>query len=682
MPCGLPLPYKEDVGFYGGDDPIYISISRITKYVDWSQLPEELGGTWPYNHTQWIQNRIFVESFFKDAEVSLTELERLRQRLSSFKSRVRVSSVEEALTINTAVFQGTTELAHQVLQAGPELMAHLESQHTENHRRFGRSEVATPQDVVDTRARVERLLEIIRGKMELVDEARGEMERCLKDVREINILEDGVSQSGHLESTSEPVAFRRPRSMCQVALELGKEGSTSEPATFRRPRPMQQVALGVTNWILGPAEMLLNRQREVGFDVLSAEELRQEHESLELQCRVSNDLRQEAVLDWIVGDVEIGARISVRGTEGVLLYHAPSIQMQQETYGHYAELLHKIDTIPQVNVSLPEDLKSQRDFMDFVCRSFATRLERRRNVLITSLRFYRLVGEYFEETSVVFESMLKYSPVEDLDTASSTLKDLEEDQGNIDLLEQEVLKEGEKLADILSMPVKDALGRDVQVNYEADILNVHELLNAVCSRRKLFRDSVSLRRLTLEQVCHVAQYERDASQAVQWLRELLEVLLREHGHVGCGVLEIQTQKDDHQSFHETAKSTYEYGCQLLSAALSLRQSCKLPVDVNTSLSQELWQSWKKLQAVCQEQLTRLRVSAVFHRSVQEHCCQLRELMEAVKAMAASDDSTRRRSRLHRFLTARERLLLEVGRMVRLGRLLRTRLREPLCAEHE
>lgn len=63
----------------------------------------------------------------------------------------------------------------------------------------------------------------------------------------------------------------------------------------------------------------------------------------------------------------------------------------QETYGRYAELLHKIDNLPRNR--LPEDLKSQRDFMDFVCRSFASRLERRRNVLITSQRFFRLVSE-------------------------------------------------------------------------------------------------------------------------------------------------------------------------------------------------------------------------------------------------------------------------------------------------
>lgn len=42
----------------------------------------------------------------------------------------------------------------------------------------------------------------------------------------------------------------------------------------------------VTEWILGAGEGMLNSQLEVGYDINSAEELRQEHEALELQCRV------------------------------------------------------------------------------------------------------------------------------------------------------------------------------------------------------------------------------------------------------------------------------------------------------------------------------------------------------------------------------------------------------------
>lgn len=120
----------------------------------------------------------------------------------------------------------------------------------------------------------------------------------------------------------------------------------------------------VTNWILSTAESLLNGQLKVGYDVQSAEKLRLDHEILEFQC-------------W-------------------------------KTYGYYGELLYKIDNFPGNKESFAfKDLLSQRDFMDFVCRSFATRLERRRNLLITSVRFYRLVAEYFQRTSSVFESLLQ-----------------------------------------------------------------------------------------------------------------------------------------------------------------------------------------------------------------------------------------------------------------------------------
>ena len=94
-----------------------------------------------------------------------------------------------------------------------------------------------PQDVLDTKDRVERLLEIMHAKEELIEEAWVDMEKSFVDAKEISTLEGGVTR--------------------------------------------------VTNWILGPAEMMLNGQQEVGFDVISAEELRQEHENLELQCRVS-----------------------------------------------------------------------------------------------------------------------------------------------------------------------------------------------------------------------------------------------------------------------------------------------------------------------------------------------------------------------------------------------------------
>lgn len=65
------------------------------------------------------------------------------------------------------------------------------------------------------------------------------------------------------------------------------------------------------------------------------------------------------------------------------------------------------------------------------------------------------------------------------------------------------------------------------------------------------------------------------------------------------------------------QGTYEYGCQLVNGARVLRLSCRLPLDNNVNLFSRLRQTWKQLRSAGQEQLTRLRVCAVFHRSVED-----------------------------------------------------------------
>lgn len=45
----------------------------------------------------------------------------------------------------------------------------------------------------------------------------------------------------------------------------------------------------------------------------------------------------------------------------------------------------------------------------------------------------------------------------------------------------------------------------------------------------------------------------ESFQAVIWLNDLYDVLLKNHMEIGCNAIEIQSQKEEHQSFQETAK---------------------------------------------------------------------------------------------------------------------------------
>ncbi|XP_046754019.1 uncharacterized protein LOC124416756 isoform X6 [Diprion similis] len=552
-------------------EPLFVPLAKLSAHVEISQLPPELGGSKNYSHSDWIQTRIHLEDYLKDATDVSEKLTDLHEKLRTARES-RNSESDEAFRDYS---EATTELrtaARHILHSGRNVVMSINRE--------------SSQDVLDTVQRVQAFLDSIDLKQVDIKNALMELERHLGYVKEIKSLEEGVAR--------------------------------------------------VTNWILGPADSMLNSRHRVGFDVTSSEELRREHEALELQCR--------------------------------------------DTYGRYAELLHKIDNIPAE--SLPKDLKSQRDFMDFVCRSFASRLERRRNVLITSQRFFRLVSEYFDRTSEVFDKLVMGNKVYNFSQAGAKLVKLEKNQSVLEAIERELVKEGEKLSDVLSMPVKDALGRDIRVDYGEDIVNVRDILDATNARKNIFSDSVELQKLTLKQVALIHTYENDAEQAVQWIGDLFKVLIKSHVQIGCNVNEIQSQKDEHLSFQETAKGTYDYGCQLLNGARVLRMSCKLPLDENTSISSRLWQAWRQLRSVGQEQLTRLRVCAVFHRSVEDHCTQLEDLIETVVALgkgsSQSSSSVMMRVEMREVLADREKLLLEVGRMVRLGRLLRTRLKEPLC----
>lgn len=326
----------------------------------------------------------------------------------------------------------------------------------EQHRGCQR---ASP-DIIDLAQNIRDLLRELVTKQANVTLAWQELEKSIQTSRELSILEEGV-------------AF-------------------------------------VTNWILGTAESMLNEQNKVGYDMETAEQLRKDHDTLELQCI--------------------------------------------ETYGFYAELLHKIQILPISKDSYSHsDLMSQKEFMDFVCRSFATRLERRRNVLISSVRFFRLVSRYFDKTSDVFDKLVLNNKLPEFEEAPNLLDKLKSAQSSLEVLESELVKEGEKLSDILAMPVKDALGSELKLDYSDDIINIRDILDATITRRNIFLDSLEIQKLTLQQLIHIKSYEEDLSTTITWLADLFNVLVKGHLHMTSDIAELQGQREELQAFLGTSK---------------------------------------------------------------------------------------------------------------------------------
>ncbi|XP_017840584.1 SEC14 domain and spectrin repeat-containing protein 1-B [Drosophila busckii] len=612
-------------------EPLVLSKARLSKFIEPAQLPEELGGSLQFNYDLWLQQRKSIDEFSKTHALTLSAMDQLLVLLGKHKSLrpteadVELKSCAQLHThvqrcIEAAIEMGNAILARfnevyetQTPQAAPVAASSATATTTTTIAATSASRASSPCPV---KPLLPPDLGCERARIEL---RLNEIEKKQTAIRTAWLeLLRSLREARELSTLAEGVAF-------------------------------------VTNWILNQAEQLLSRQRSVGADIRASETLRAAHDQLELECR--------------------------------------------ETYGCYAELLYKIERFAKERDQLAiRDLLSQRDFMQFVCRAFAVRLERRRKVLMTSLRFHRLLDQFEEQLSIASEAS-EAEPCE-LNWAQSEqlLAQLKSSQQMLGNIERELVREGEKLSDMLAMPVKDALGRDLQLDYSADIGQLRRQIEASRERRQLCGERVALQRLTLEQVTHIYGYEQEVRSALQWLNELYAVLLRCHSHVGCNIHEIQLQKDELQGFEETGRSIYNYGCQLLEAAQTLRLCCKLPAQSADMLLQ-LQRTWHSLQSIAQEQMTRLRVSAVFHRSVEAYYRQLRELRPLLTHELATHELATQHNRsssgissdadispelspnnelsarLQRHLLAREQLLVEVGRMVRLGRLLKKRLKE-------
>lgn len=233
-----------------------------------------------------------------------------------------------------------------------------------------------------------------------------------------------------------------------------------------------------------------------------------------------------------------------------------------ETYGFYAELNYKIKRFLNENDSMTmksvafKDFIAQKQFMDFLCRGFANRLERRRIVLIACVRFYRLVTAYFNRTSQCFDQLIVGNKIIEFEICVDKLQSLRELKIDLENVVRELEKEGEKLSDVLSMPVKDVLGRDTGVDYSQEISMVRDILTETKNRRNIFFQNAELQILTFEQIIHIHTYERDAMMANKWIDELLSYTIKMHSYVGCNIHEIQRQKQHLQKVQETAKVSH------------------------------------------------------------------------------------------------------------------------------
>lgn len=570
--------------------PIYVSVSKLTKYMELSQLPVELGGTLDYDHFAWLKTRKAYEEFVDECERARRDLETLQAELRREEPCSRASTLHDLLSVNSNTYNTITARPAIIFNMGQEVLKVLEMDEESGFR---------------------------------VCEGQGDAAEAASRVR--TMLHDL-----HLLTTAVEACWRR----LNTALD-----------TYMQVRELETEMNDIGQWLVSAGQTLL-ADTSIGTTTEQAEAILREHEAIELKCR--------------------------------------------ETYGRWAGLRYRVeDALDRGDGDLraladhrttTTDLRSLKDYTDTLVRTFATRLDRRRTLILASVRFHRIAAQMCERCCVLLQQNRWLPHTDDVDTLKKTLRELTARKEAIDYLASEGTRAGEKLLDLLTVGVKDLSGRDVTPDYTGELNHVHALLTNVHEQYARAARQADLHKLRLQQNIQLLTCQRDVKQAYKWLKALLEALVKAHSHVGRSSEEIRRLKTEHQQFQETATGTFEYGFESARAALLVEKSAGGSVlSESRRMVGDLEYVWKMFVQGSQEQLTRLRVAGVFFRTMEQHLERLDALyagvMERLNGRQASDGDTRS------LLSSRDRLLREIGRNVRLGKLLKERLLDPLVPNY-
>lgn len=97
-------------------------------------------------------------------------------------------------------------------------------------------------------------------------------------------------------------------------------------------------------------------------------------------------------------------------------------------------------------------------------------------------------------------------------------------------LKAQVTYDGDRLVDLMSMPLKNAAGKDVSSNYTSDMMHIKSIQSKIADRIAGTEQRRDTRKLRLKQILHLSTCERDAQQ-VKVARHKLRCYFRWCGRI-------------------------------------------------------------------------------------------------------------------------------------------------------
>nr|XP_057938829.1 SEC14 domain and spectrin repeat-containing protein 1 [Doryrhamphus excisus] len=331
----------------------------------------------------------------------------------------------------------------------------------------------------------------------------------------------------------------------------------------------------VVTWLQGPGSELLKTHQAIGDSIRAAQALQQKHEEIESQHS-----------EWFAVYVELNQQIA-----------ALQSGVEEEEVA---------------------ELKALQQQLSDVCYQQAAQLESRQNVLQAAHSFHGAAQELSQQLDGLLGMLCADVALADGSAIQQNLKLLEEKLQSVEAGLASLRQKGELLMEQMcsqtSWPLEE--GESPAGEQQENVQQIHAVMEEMQLRKQRCEDMVDVRRLKMLQMVQLFKCEEDALQAVEWLGELLDALLKTHVRLGDDSQETKSMLDKHRKFVDVAQSTYDYGRQLLQATVVLCQSLRCTTRSSGDTLPRLNRVWKQFSVSADERQHRLELALDFHNAAE------------------------------------------------------------------
>ncbi|KAG7254970.1 hypothetical protein CRUP_021846 [Coryphaenoides rupestris] len=437
---------------------------------------------------------------------------------------------------------------------------------------------------------------------------------------ELSVINDGLLEKDRGSDWNQLPSFD-PETVLQTGHELLSE---------LQQRRFNGSEGGVAPWC--PMEEELLAQPQV---LRLLDSLREQYTRYQEACRLRSKRSQleevhtkvTQVVQWLEGpgcdQLKTSGAIgdSLRASQDLQHKHELIESQHSEWFAVYVELNQQIAALLSGGEEEEqEELRLLQQQLSDVCYRQANQLEHRQTLLQSAQSFHGSAQELSQQLDGLLGMLCADVVPADGASIQQSLKQLEESLKSVEGSLQVLREKGQGLLDQVSSQPSLEMEDPLPAQTNDNIQHIHSVLDDMQLRKQrrytlkspdkspgnfLMQMELEMKGKCLKQRMRC----EDMVDAVEWLGELLEALLKTHLRLGDDAQDTSALIDKHTKFIDVA--------QLLQATVVLCQSLRCATRSSGETLPRLQRVWKQFSVTADERLARLQMALRFHTAAEK-----------------------------------------------------------------